>query len=234
MLYAGCDTGLQKNQLGRAYMRKAANNLRTACGALLIALLLPACSVTPPRDQQDICRIFEQHPGWYDYARKSEKRWGVPPQILMSFAHFESNFRSNARPPRDWFLKVVPLPRQSSAYGYAQAQDPAWKDYMKETGATWFSDRDNMKDALDFIGWYNHKSRKELGISTWDAKNLYLAYHEGRAGYRSGAWRRKPDLINLAERVDWQAREYGEQLRQCEDRFKCDSWYQFWPFCTKQ
>jgi hypothetical protein len=196
-------------------------------------LLLAACSVTPPRDQQNICRVFEQHPDWYDYARNSEERWGVPPHILMSFAHFESGFRSNARPPRDWFLKVVPLPRQSSAYGYAQAQDPAWKDYMKETGATWFSDRDNMKDALDFIGWYNHKSHKELGISIRDPRNLYLAYHEGRAGYRSGAWRRKPDLINLAERVDWRAREYDEQLRQCEDRFKCDSWYQFWPFCRK-
>ena len=214
-------------------MGNAANNFRTASGAVLIAVMLAACSVTPARDQQNICRVFEQHPDWYDYARDSQKRWGVPPHILMSFAHFESGLRSNARPPRDWFLWVVPLPRQSSAYGYAQAQDPAWNDYMKETGATWFSDRDNMKDALDFIGWYNHKSHEELGISIWDPKNLYLAYHEGRAGYRSGAWRRKPDLIDLAERVDWQAREYGEQLRQCEERFKCDSWYEFWPFCRK-
>jgi hypothetical protein len=210
-----------------------ARKLRRPCGALLMALLLAACSVTPPRDQQNICRVFEQHPDWYDYAKDAEKRWGVPPHILMSFAHFESGFRSNAKPPRDWLLWIVPLPRQSSAYGYAQAQDPAWKDYMKETNATWFSDRDNMKDALDFIGWYNRKTHEELGISTSDSKNLYLAYHEGRAGYRSGAWRRKPDLISLAERVDLQARQYRTQLRQCEDRFKCDSWYQVWPFCRK-
>jgi hypothetical protein len=214
-------------------MGNATYIVRLACAVCSTALLFAACSVTPPRDQQNICRVFEQHPDWYDYAKHSEQRWGVPTHILMSFAHFESGFRSNAKPPRDWFLRVVPLPRASSAYGYAQAQDPAWQDYMKETDATWFSDRDNMKDALDFIGWYNRKSHEELGISIHDTKNLYLAYHEGRAGFRSGLWRRKSALINLADRVDSQAQQYGEQLRRCEAQFKCDSWYQFWPFCRK-
>lgn len=209
-----------------------ARNLRTACSAVIAVVFVAACASTPPRHQKNICRVFEQHPDWYDYAMDAEKRWGVPAHILMSFVHFESGFRARAKPPRDWFL-FIPLPRDSSAYGYAQAQDFTWDEYVDETGAGWFSDRDNMKDALDFVGWYNRKSHEELGISLWDPKNLYLAYHEGRAGYRSGAWRRKASLVDLAERVDWQAREYGAQLRQCEDQFKCDAWYQFWPFCRK-
>lgn len=213
-------------------MAGALHDLRIVAGAVLAAALLAACAGSPPREQQDICRVLDQHPRWYDYAVDAEERWGVPKHILLSFVHFESSFRSNARPPRDWFL-FVPLPRKSSAYGYAQAQDPAWDEYKSETGAGWFSDRDNMKDALDFIGWYNRKSSDELGISLRDPKNLYLAYHEGRAGYRSGAWRRKPRLLDVAERVDRQARDYGAQLRQCEDRFKCDAWYQFWPLCRK-
>jgi hypothetical protein len=213
-------------------MRNAGHVSGTVGCVLLAAMLLAACAGAPPRDQQNICRIFEQHPKWYDYAMDAEKQWGVPAHVLLSFVHFESSFRPNVRPPRDWFL-FVPLPRKSSAYGYAQAQNPAWQEYQEETRAGWFSDRDNMKDALDFVGWYNHRSHEELGISVWDPKSLYLAYHEGRAGYRSGAWRRKPQLIDRAERVDWQAREYGAQLRQCEDRFKCDAWYQFWPFCRK-
>lgn len=213
-------------------MAGALHDLRIVAGAVLAAALLAACAGSPPREQQDICRVLDQHPRWYDYAVDAEERWGVPKHILLSFVHFESSFRSNARPPRDWFL-FVPLPRKSSAYGYAQAQDPAWDEYKAETGAGWFSDRDNMRDALDFIGWYNRKSSDELGISLRDPKNLYLAYHEGRAGYRSGAWRRKPRLLDVAERVDRQAREYGAQLRQCEDRFKCDAWYQFWPLCRK-
>ena len=215
------------------FRKNALHDFRIVCGALLAAVLLAACAGTPPRDQRNICRVFEQHPDWYDYAVDAEERWGVPAHVLLSFVHFESGFRSNAKPPRDWFLRIIPLPRDSSAYGYAQAQDPAWKEYLETTDAGWFSDRDDMADALDFVGWYNRRSHEELGISVWDPGNLYLAYHEGRAGYRSGAWRGKPDLIDLAERVDWQAREYGAQLRQCEDRFKCDSWYQFWPFCRK-
>lgn len=214
-------------------MGTALHALRMVCGAVFIAVLLAACAGTPPRDQKNICRVFEQHPDWYDYAMDAEERWGVPAHILMSFVHFESSFRADAKPPRDWLLWVIPLPRDSSAYGYAQAQDPAWDEYLKATDAGWFSDRDNMKDALDFVGWYNRRSHEELGISIWDPKHLYLAYHEGRAGYRSGAWHGKRDLIDLAERVDWQAREYGAQLRQCEDRFKCDAWYEFWPFCRK-
>lgn len=200
---------------------------------LVIALCLPGCSATPPRDQHNICRVFTQHPDWYDYAMDAEDQWGVPAHILLSFVRFESSFRADAEPPRDWFLWIIPLPRDSSAYGYAQAQDPAWQQYLNETDAGWFTDRDDMEDALDFIGWYNLKSHNLLGISVWDPKNLYLAYHEGWTGYRSGSWRSKPDLIAIAERVDSQAREYGAQLRQCEARFKCDAWYQFWPFCNK-
>lgn len=213
-------------------MGSATYDRRIAWGAVLAAVILSACAGTAPREQQNICRVLDQHPRWYDYAVDAEESWGVPKHILFSFVHFESSFRSNAKPPRDWFL-FIPLPRKSSAYGYAQAQDPAWDEYRDETGAGWFSDRDDMKDALDFIGWYNRRSSDELGISLWDPRNLYLAYHEGRAGYRSGAWRSKPQLLDVAERVDRQAREYGAQLRQCEDRFKCDAWYQFWPFCRK-
>jgi len=32
--------------------------------------------------------------------------------------------------------------------------------------------------------------------------------------------------------MDWQAKQFGAQLRQCEDRFKCRHWYQIWPFCS--
>ena len=207
--------------------------LALMCVAVLAALLLAACAGTPPRNQEDICSVLDQHPAWYDYAVDAEERWGVPKHVLLSFVRFESGFRSSVKPPRDWFLRVIPLPRDSSAYGYAQAQNFTWKEYLEDTDGGWFTDRDNMADALDFVGWYNHRSHEELGISVWDPKNLYLAYHEGRGGYRSGTWRNKPGLLERAEQVDWQAREYGAQLSQCEDRFKCDAWYQFWPFCRK-
>jgi hypothetical protein len=148
----------------------------------------------------------------------------------MAFVRHESSYRHNAKPAREWFL-FIPLGRPSSAKGDAQVQDPAWQDYRKETGGL-LKRRSNMEDALDFIGWYNNKSNKLLGISKWDSKQLYLAYHEGHGGYRRGSYLNKPKLMGIAARVDHTAREYGAQLRACEDQFKCRRWYQVSPLCS--
>lgn len=196
---------------------------------VLIMLLLSGCVTAPPRQTENVCSVFDEYPEWYDYAKASEKKWGTPVHIQMAFVHQESRFVGDARPPMDWFL-FIPLGRASSAQGYAQIQDPAWMDYTKETGG-WLKSRDDIEDAFDFIGWYNRKSRDRLGISLWDPKNLYLAYHEGHGGYSRGSYRNKPKLLAVADKVDRRARDYGVQLKSCEARFKCRKWYQFGPFC---
>lgn len=197
--------------------------------AMSVALSM-GCASSPPERQDNLCAIFDQYPEWYDAARDSHERWGTPPHILMAFVKQESAFRHDAKPPRDWFL-FIPLGRQSSAKGYGQAKDEAWEEYENEVGGI-FKSRSDMEDALDFIGWYNHKSNKHLGISKWDPKRMYLAYHEGRGGYARGSYKRKPKVVRIANRVDRQAKAYGAQLRKCEDRFRCRHWYQFWPFCS--
>ena len=197
---------------------------------MLSVVLMAGCASAPPKRQDNLCAIFDQYPEWYDAAKASQDKWGTPPHILMAIVKAESSFRHDAKPPWDWFL-FIPLGRKSSAEGYAQAKDEAWEEYKDETGG-FFKSRSDMEDALDFIGWYNDKSSKDLGISKWDPKRLYLAYHEGRGGYARGSYKSKPEVVRVANRVDRQAREYGAQLRQCEDRFKCRSWYQVWPFCS--
>ena len=151
--------------------------------ALLLAALVAGCAPSVPERQQDLCAVFQQHPGWYDYAKDAANEWGVPIPVLMAFVHHESSFRSDARPPRKYVLWIIPWGHVSSAKGYAQAQDPAWSDYTDQRGSL-FRSRSDMEDALDFIGWYNHGTSRELGIAKTDARNLYLAYHEGRGGYR--------------------------------------------------
>ena len=200
-------------------------------GALLAALmvLLAGCTATPPAQQGDICKVFEQYPDWYDYARKSAARWGTPVHVQMSFVRHESSYRGDARPPRRW-LWFIPLGRPSSAKGYAQAQDPVWGEYQAERGRL-FRSRGDMEDALDFIGWYNHRTWRQLGIPRADAHRLYLAYHEGQGGYRRGTWKAKPKVRRAAQRVAATAGRYRAQLARCESRFQCDSWYQIWPFC---
>ena len=41
----------------------------------------------------------------------------------------------------------------------------------------------------DFMGWYMTKTRKLTGVSLSDAKNQYLAYHEGQVGYLKGSYK---------------------------------------------
>ena len=213
---------------GGGRMRVVELVCRVALGTALV--LLAGCGTPVPTQQRDLCAVFGQNPDWYDYARASEKRWGTPVPILMSFIHHESSYRHDARPPRKWFLGIIPLGRPSSAKGYAQAQDPVWGEYQEERGKL-FRSRTDMEDALDFVGWYNYKTWKQLNISRTDARRLYLAYHEGRGGYRRGSWKNKPGVQKTADRVTATARRYAGQLRRCESRFRCDSWYQVWPFC---
>ncbi len=185
---------------------------------LLVITAMAGCSSAPPQSPQNLCAIFDEYPDWFDAAKESEDRWGTPPHILMSFVKQESAFVDDAKPPRNWFL-FIPLGRASSAEGYAQAKDETWDEYKDENGG-FFKSRSDIEDALDFIGWYNDKSSRALGISKWDPKNLYLAYHEGRGGYARGSYNSKPEIVRIADLVDRQAREYGAQLRQCEDRLR--------------
>ena len=198
--------------------------------ALAALLFTAACATSPPAKPDDVCEIFAQYPAWHDYARASQDRWGTPVHIQMSFVRHESSYRGNARPPRRWWLGFIPLGRPSSAKGYAQAQDPVWGEYQAERGRLLRS-RGDMEDALDFIGWYNHRTWRQLGIPRTDARRLYLAYHEGQGGYRRGTWKSKPKVQRAADRVTATAERYKTQLTRCEGRFRCDSWYQIWPFC---
>lgn len=194
---------------------------------LRFSLLAPA----PPANTDDLCEIFREHPVWYDYAKESERRWGTPVATQIAFVYYESSFRSHAQPPRSRLWGFIPWARPTSAYGYAQALDPAWREYLEANGDGWFTVRTDMEHALDFVGWYNHLTHRQLGISFYNPRSLYLAYHEGRGGFSRQTYARKPDITALAARVQKRAFRYDIQLQSCEQEFQCWRWYQFWPFC---
>jgi hypothetical protein len=210
-------------------MLRALPTLRFLTVALVI-ILITGCASSPPRHQDNVCKVYEENPRWYDHALASQKRWGTPIAVQKAFIQQESSFRARARPARGRFLGVLPGRRPSSARGYAQAQDPAWQDYQKATGNR-RARRRNMADALDFIGWYNDVSHRRLGLAKNDAFNLYLAYHDGHTGYQRGGWRNNSQLQAIATRVDQRALNYQRQLNACEDQLRCRRWYQFRPFC---
>ena len=197
--------------------------------AVLMAGVLPwlaSCSTAPPTNVENICAIFDEKGRWYKAARKSEKRWGTPVHVQLAIIRQESSFQFDARPPRGKLLGFIPWRRPSDAYGYAQALNSTWDRYRKDTGRR-FADRDDFADAIDFVGWYTDVSARTVGISKWDPYNQYLAYHEGQTGWKQGSYRKKGWLIDVARTVDYRAKEWGAQLRRCEEELDDDGWWIF-------
>jgi hypothetical protein len=186
-------------------------------GKLLLAfavLGLAGCA-SQPKNINNVCSIFNEKYDWFEAARDTQKKWGVPIHVTMAILHQESKFVSDAKPPRTTFLWIFPGPRPSSAYGYAQALDETWDHYIRST-KNYGADRDDFDDAVDFIGWYNYTTHKKNGVSKWDAKNLYLAYHEGHGGYKRRTYKKKPWLIKVSKKVARRAAQYNKQYKTCK------------------
>lgn len=180
-----------------------------------IVLTLPSCATSPPKNTNDICDIFSRKHSWYRATKQTEDRWGVPVYVTMAFVHQESRFVYDAKPPRKKIFGFIPGPRPSNAFGYAQALKSTWKQYQQETGNDW-SSRNDFDDAVDFIGWFNHKSYQRNKIQKDNAYALYLAYHEGHGGYSRGSYKSKPWLIKVSRKVQAQSRRYQSQYEVCK------------------
>jgi len=188
---------------------------RVFCTMILV-LLVASCSgsSTPPRNLDNACSIVTQRPEYLKAFRATERKWGLPIHVQMATIHQESSFRSNARTPHKYLLGVIPNGRVSSAFGYSQALDGTWDDYRAATGRRG-ARRDRIRDATDFMGWYMTQTQERNGVSLYDARNQYLAYHEGHSGYARGSYRSKAWLLNVASRVESRAQTYQTQLATC-------------------
>jgi len=182
---------------------------------ILVVAALQACVTSPPSNVADVCSIFEEKSDWYDSTLAAYKRWGAPIHVQMAIINQESSFVGDAQPDHVRFLGIPLWWRPTSAYGYTQAVDMTWNDYIKMTG-NYGADRDDFADAADFVGWYMKHTTLSLGISGSDAYRQYLAYHEGRRGYQRGHWKSKPALVKAARHVATFADRYKKQLRRCQ------------------
>ena len=188
--------------------------------ALAMVVLVSSCGSSynsSPRHLDNACAILKQRPEYARAFRATERRWGVPAHVQMATIYQESKFDGDARTPFRYTLGIIPMGRQSSAYGYAQALDGTWDEYRAKTGRR-FAQRDDIKDATDFIGWYMNESRSRNGIPLTDARNQYLAYHEGQSGYARGSYRSKSWLMRVAGNVESRSRTYEAQLSSCSVR----------------
>lgn len=185
--------------------------------ASIVFLALASCgggNFSAPRDLDNACAIVRERPQYYSAMRATERKWGIPVPVQMATIHQESKFIGNARTPHRFALGVIPMGRQSSAYGYSQALDGTWEEYQREQRRG-SARRDRISDATDFMGWYMHNSTERLGISKTDARSQYLAYHEGRTGFARQSYQSKPWLVEISSRVQQRSEMYAQQLAGC-------------------
>jgi hypothetical protein len=188
--------------------------------ALIVVLLVASCGggqTSAPRGLDNACAILKERPDYYKAFRTVERRWGVPVHVQMATIHQESKFVADARTPFKYALGVIPMGRQSSAFGYSQALDATWDEYRNAQGRR-SAKRDRIKDASDFMGWYMNQTRDRNGIALTDARNQYLAYHEGHTGFARQSYNNKAWLVAVAGKVDARSQMYQSQIASCRLR----------------
>ena len=185
--------------------------------AMILLVALVSCgskNFSAPRNLDNACSIVSERPAYLRAFKATERKWGVPVPVLMAIIYQESKFIGNNRTPHQYALGVIPVGRQSSAFGYSQALDATWREYQQREGGRG-ARRDNIRDATDFMGWYMNQTKDEIGISMSNTHDQYLAYHDGRTGFVRGTWKRKSWLTRIAGEVDARAVMYDTQLRGC-------------------
>jgi len=185
--------------------------------ASMLLMLLASCgggNYSAPRNLDNACAIVDERPQYFRAMKDAERRWGIPIHVQMANFHQDSKFIVNEVTPHRFALGVIPMGRQSSAYGYSQALDGTWEEY-EEDQRRFGARRDRIDDAADFMGWYMDQSTIRLGISKFDAQAQYLAYHEGRSGYANQSYLGKPWLMDVSAKVAQRAEMYRGQLASC-------------------
>ncbi len=189
--------------------------MRRIFSALLFlgSLTLTSCSGLSERD--DLCALLVEHPQWRAPLQQASADSGIAAAVLMAIMRHESDFEANARPYKRWLFDLLPTDeRLSSAYGYAQALDATWAEYQQIRRRP-DAQRDDFADAMDFMGWYLQRAVRALQIAPDDARELYLAYHQGLTGYREARYEGKRLLLDAADRVERTAKKYAAQWQHC-------------------
>ena len=81
---------------------------RNIFSIIVCICFIQACATTPPESPDNICKIFKEKKSWYKAAIQAEKRWKIPPYVLMSFVFQESSYKANAKPEREKLLGFIP------------------------------------------------------------------------------------------------------------------------------
>ena len=136
--------------------------MSTILRSILLLCFISSCSFgnfRKPIDYNDACSILAGKRHYYRAFKNTNRKWGVPIHVQMAVIYYESSFQNRAKTPMRYFLGIIPLGRESSAFGYAQALDGTWTDYKKATGRS-IARRSSIRDSADFMGLVHDQNKK--------------------------------------------------------------------------
>lgn len=193
-------------------------NINSIVTMLLVCGLLTSCATTPPRNINNICDVLKQKSGfltdWRSSAVHASKKYNVPLPLILATIYKESSFNSTAKSERTKLGGFIPWKRKSTAYGYSQALNNTWLDYVKET-KYFYADRSNFAHSTDFIGWYYQKSIKRHKLAPNDYKNLYLSYYLGYSKSPKSYKNVAPNVLRSVQKLVDTTLAYEKQLKNC-------------------
>ena len=84
---------------------------------LITSIMFASCAVSPPSKTSNICDIYDEKRSWYRASLRTEKKWGIAPEVTMAFIKHESSYQQGAKPERTRiFFGLLPGKRKSTAY----------------------------------------------------------------------------------------------------------------------
>ena len=140
--------------------------------------------VTSPPPDTLACEIFRDRGDWYEAARRTETRWGMPA------AHQLALFAE------DWSLSKENLPSKWRRFLLSDRPDPGlpagyfettWRQYIADTGNKGAS-TDRFADVSDFMGWYFAGTATRTGLSPYDSRGQYIVWRYGPDAFLQGQW----------------------------------------------
>jgi len=103
--------------------------------AMILLVILGSCgskNFSAPRNLDNACSIVSERPAYLRAFKAVERKYGVPVPTIMAMIYQESKFIGNNRTPHQYALGVIPVGRQSSAFGYSrrrggQSRSNVWR-----------------------------------------------------------------------------------------------------------
>lgn len=160
------------------------------------------------------CEIFRKRQDWYNAARQTEARWGLPISHQLAFLTEDWELKEGKIPSKwkpDWTRPARSDP--GIAPGFF---DATWDQYRTQTGNRSAS-KNRIDDALDFMGWYFATLGPPEGISPYDPTAQYILWRHGPDIYRAGEWRQNLWLSSQANKFGSRARLFMRDLEDCHD-----------------